>query len=252
MTVASPIPLYHLISSAIRRRIEDGDYPVGSTVPTEGELAQEFNVSRATVRQAVSDLVQEGLVSRRRGSGTFVLPAANRRIGQRFRGSLADLMYETSRTGVGDIEIGHGTIPDRIAALLELEEATGTIVKRVRTLDGQPFAYTVNYLPRKYGDLLTTEGLKSKSLMALLEHQGVRLIGGRQSVRPQLASLDLTESLGLPYAGAPMLFVERVLWTLDQHPVEVALTWYREDMYEYTVTFELQSGLREGGIDKFA
>jgi GntR family transcriptional regulator len=250
--VSSPIPLYYLISSAIQRRIEDGDYPVGMTIPTEEEFTQEFGVSRATVRQAVSELVQSGLVSRRRGAGTVVLPAVNHRIGQRFRGSLADLMSETRRTGVRALVVARSTpLAPRIAELLQLDEPVGTVVRRSRTLDGEPFAYTVNYLPDRYGELLDEDQLNSESLMALLEAAGVSLTGARQSIRPQLASLEVGKNIGLDVQGAPVLFVERVVWGIDEVPVEVAQTWYRGDVYEYTVTFELTQS-RDDALDKFA
>jgi GntR family transcriptional regulator len=239
MIPVSPIPLYHLISTAIQRRIEDGEYEVGAVLPTEAVLAAEFEVSRPTIRQALAELVQAGMISRRRGSGTYVLPAVQQRIGQRFRGSLADLIAETKRTGVQDISVDRNHLmPARIAELLELEDRVGTIVKRTRTMDGRAFAFTVNYLPEEYGRLLTTKELRSQSLMALLEGNGVVFTGARQSVRAQMATPDLTDRLGLPYSGAPVLFVERIVNGVDDRPVELVHTWYRGDAYEYTVSFE--------------
>jgi GntR family transcriptional regulator len=240
MIPTSPIPLYHLISTSIQRRIEDGEYGVGEAMPTEAELAEEFDVSRPTIRQALAELVQAGMITRRRGSGTYVLPGVQHRIGQRFRGSLGDLIAETKRAGVQDISVDrNGAIPPRIAKLLEMDDAVGTIVKRTRTMDERAFAFTVNYLPEVYGRLLTTEELKAQSLMALLESKGVAFTMARQSVRAQMASPDLTESLGLPYSGAPVLFVERLVFGVDDRPVELVHTWYRGDAYEYTATFEL-------------
>lgn len=249
----SPIPRYILIATAIQQSIEDGTYEPGVPLPTEDEFAESFGVSRATVRQGVGELVNRGLVVRRRGSGTYVLAAAKQRIGQRFRGSLIDLMSETKRAGVRDIDIQRSVaIPSRFATLLELEEPVGTIVRRTRLMDKTPFAYTINYLPNTHGSVLTKKDLRSESLMALLERSGVELQGARQSVHPQLATLELSERLELPYSGAPVLFVERLVWSSDETPVEVAQTWYRGDHYEYTVTFDMTRPTRDSSISRFA
>jgi GntR family transcriptional regulator len=253
MIPTSPIPLYHLISTAIQRRIEDGEYEPGEAMPTEAELSEEFDVSRPTIRQALAELVAAGMISRRRGSGTYVLPAVQHRIGQRFKGSLGDLIAETRRTGVQDISVDRNAeVPSRIAKILEMDEPVGTIVKRTRTMDGRAFAFTVNYLPEEYGRLLSTDELKSHSLMALLQSKGVVFTMARQSVRAQLASLDLTESLGLPYSGAPVLFVERVVLGPERRPVELVHTWYRGDAYEYTATFEFGQQSEDEAIGQLA
>ena len=68
----SPVPLYYQLQEIIRSRIESGEWPQGQQVPPEAELCREFSVSRGTVRQALADLVREGLLHRRRGKGSFV------------------------------------------------------------------------------------------------------------------------------------------------------------------------------------
>jgi len=233
----SPIPLYHQVFAILRQRVLDGTYNEGDQFAPEDELAAEFDVSRATIRQAVGELVSSGLVSRKQGRGTFVLPAARSTLGQRFRGSLADLIAETRRAKVRSIEMEHDArIPAHIAELLQLEEAAGTIVRRSRIMDGEPFAHTVNYLPPAYGKLIDRKSLTRGSLMGLLESKGVRFSGGTQSIRAQLADTDTGTSLGIGF-GAPVLFVERLLLGPDGEPVEVVRSWYRGDHYEYTVTF---------------
>ena len=69
---ALALPLYHQVAGILRQRIEEGVYPAGARLNSEDELAVEFDVSRATVRQAMSELALEGRVIRRRGRGTFV------------------------------------------------------------------------------------------------------------------------------------------------------------------------------------
>lgn len=222
----------------LRQRIEDGTYAVGDRLPPEDDLAAEFNVSRATLRQAVGDLVQGDMVSRKQGRGTFVLPREPHTIGQRFRGSLADLISETRRAKVRDVNVERSArIPDRIAGLLELDEPVGVIVRRTRYMDGAPFAYTVNYLPSRFEKLLTKASLKEHGMMTLLEQNGVTFTGATQTIKAQLADVEVARDLNVTFAS-PVLFVERLLTDQNDDLVEFVQTWYRGDEYEYTVTFE--------------
>ena len=74
LNVASPIPLYQQLAELLRRAMEVGQYPAKEKIPSEPELAQTYGIGRPTVRQATDMLVREGLLERRRGSGTYVLP----------------------------------------------------------------------------------------------------------------------------------------------------------------------------------
>jgi len=237
----SPVPLYHQIFTLLRQRLVDGTYSALQQLPTEDELASEFGVSRATLRQAVGELVQRGLLVRRQGRGTFVAEGAGIHAGQRFRGSLSDLLDETRRTTVSDIDLKHhAPIPTRVAALLELEEPMATTVRRVRLMAGTVFALTVNYLPNEFGRLLTERELRKSSLMALLQQKGVQLVSGVQWIRSQVAEPLVAESLELDF-GDPVLYVERVLYGPSKRPIEVVQSWYRGDAYEYTVALDLSN-----------
>ena len=69
---STPIPLYYQLKGFILQEIQNGTYPVGSCIPTEMEIRDRFNLSRTTIRQAISELVQEGRLERRTSKGTFV------------------------------------------------------------------------------------------------------------------------------------------------------------------------------------
>jgi len=74
LNLASPIPLYQQLAELLRRAMDAGQYPAKQKIPSEPELAQTYGIGRPTVRQATDMLVREGLLERRRGSGTYVLP----------------------------------------------------------------------------------------------------------------------------------------------------------------------------------
>jgi GntR family transcriptional regulator len=230
-----PVPLYRQVFGILRQRIVDSVYAAGDQLLTEDGLAAEFGVSRATIRQAVGELVKQGLVDRKQGRGTFVLPGAGHLLGQRFRGSLADLISETERAKVRHVEVSHGsTLQKRIAEALKLDDPVATVVRRTRTIDGKTFAYTVNYLPRPYSQLVSVKELRKVGLMTLLESKGVKFASAHQSIRAELADLEVCSRLNMDF-GEAVLFAERLLFDSEQRPIQFVQTWYRGDLYEYSV-----------------
>jgi len=236
---AQALPLYHQVAGVLRQRIEDGIYPVGGKLLSEDELAAEFEVSRATIRQAVGELVMEGLVVRRQGRGTYVEKRDTNVLQQRFRGSLGDLINESSRAKTRNLDVAHDApIPSHIAEVLQLDSPAGTIVKRTRIMDGQPFALTITYLPPDLGKTLTPARLRRRALMELLMDTGISLSSASQSIRAQLADLDVCAQIDVEL-GAAVLFVERIVHDSAGRPVEYVRSWYRGDRYEYAVTLDL-------------
>jgi GntR family transcriptional regulator len=249
---AHALPLYHQVAGVLRQRIEDGIYPVGGKLLAEDELAAEFTVSRATIRQAVGELVMEGLVVRRQGRGTFVQAPDKNVLRQRFRGSLGDLISESHRAKTRNVELAHNApIPMYIAGALQLDSPLGTIVKRTRTMDGQPFALTTTYLPPDIGVKLTAALLHRKALMEVLIEGGVVLSNATQAIRAQLADVEVCTQIEVEL-GAAVLFVERIVHDSAGRPVEYVRSWYRGDRYEYAVTLDLTPGQLEDPYLKLA
>lgn len=240
-------PLYRQVFSIIHQRIVEGTYPPGSRLKSEDELAAEFKVSRPTVRQAVGELVSQGLLSRQQGRGTFVEPTASRILGQRYRGSLAALVAETKRTRIREVKVRKDVeVPSRIAEALGLAEARGTIVQRSRTIDGRAFAYTINYLPPDIGEMVTENELKRASLLTILMDKGISFGRADQTIRAQLADVNVSTWLDATFE-VPVLFVERLMKDTHERPVEFVQTWYRGDRYEYSVSLDL--GTADSSVD---
>jgi len=236
---ALPMPLYHQVAAVLRQRILDGEYPSGERLAAEDELASEFSVSRATIRQAVGALVTEGLVVRRQGSGTYVRERSAQVLRQRFRGSLADLIRESHMAAPRGADVSHDElVPVMIAEALALEKPVATVVRRTRMMEGEPFAYTVTYLPPDVGAPVTTDALAHAALMEILIGSGVELAQATQSIRAQLADAELCTRIDVEL-GAPVLYVERIVTDTSGRAVEFVRTWYRGDRYEYTVTLDL-------------
>lgn len=233
------LPLYHQVASILRQRIGDGEYGVGGKLPPEDDLAAEFSVSRATIRQAVGELVVEGLVVRKQGSGTFVQPPNPKVLQQRFRGSLADLIHESHLAKTRDMTLTHDErLPDHIAAALRLDDRRGSVVRRTRMMGGEPFSYTVTHLPPDLGRMLTLRELRSSALMEILLERGVKLASATQAIRAQIADADLSARIDVGL-GAAVLYVERLVNDEAGRAVQFVQSWYRGDRYEYTVNLDL-------------
>lgn len=239
--MSSPIPLYHQVGALLRQRIAEGVYPVDTRLPAENDLAEELGVSRATLRQAMAELVRVHLVRREQGRGTFVLEAAEPPGGQRFVGSLGRLLAETERAGVASVELQRSVpLPADVRRRLELDDPPGVVVRRVRTLDGLPFAYTINYLPPELGELVDESALHGQGLMQVLQARGVVIHSATQAISAERADVRVSQGLDLDL-DAPVLAVERLV-TGPNRPIQLVRSWYRTDRYVYSVRFHRDDG----------
>lgn len=238
MSYALPSPLYHRAFGLLSQRISEGTYGPGDQLPTEDELAAEFGVSRATVRQAVGELVKRGMVIRQQGRGTFVCASVAERP-KPFVSSLAELILETKRSGIKSASMRHKeAITPLVASKLEISDNRATVLERTRLLGDQVFAYVVQYLPSSIGELVTAREVDRLGMLTALHRKGVALGEAQQTVRAQLADVATAEALGIEIASA-VLHAERVLRGKDGKPIELVWAWYRGDMYEYQATLEM-------------
>lgn len=240
------VPLYGQILGVLRQRITDGVFAVGDQLSPEDQLAAEFSVSRATIRQAVGELVREGLVARQQGRGTFVLPTADR-FGKRFHGSLGSILSKTPPSRAVRIEIETGvTLPARITQALALSVPVGTVVRRPRALDDEIYSYSENFLPDPIGRRVTGEGLAARGMIGHLSELGVRCVSAQQTIRAQLADVEVCRSMEMDFAS-PVLYAERLVRDAEGTPVQFIRTWYRADLYEIVVNLSLDSSDSENG-----
>lgn len=233
------VPLYHQIYLILRERIIEGHY---DTKPLPGELvlAEQFSVSRVTMRRALQDLVKEGLVARGRGKGTFVKPrteSRNSSIGQsqllsasamrlQASGDSSDLQLITSKRILP---------PPDIATLLHLpSDAIVEKLIRIRQLDGQPVAHLTSFIPQDLSGRICRRRLREFPILVLLEEAGVKVAKARQTISARLADASVAYALGVP-VGAPLLAISRVAYDENGRPVQVLKGLYRPDRYDYRI-----------------
>ncbi len=235
------VPLYHQIYLVLREQIAEGHF-AGGRLPAEAEFTRQFGASRITLRKALDRLVDEGLITRRRRSGTFVNqnPKKQKEQSHRYGGLLEDLISHGLKSKARVIEIKAIGAPSDVAALLEVP-AGAPVVKaiRLRSYAGRPLSYMTTYVPQTIAQCLTRAKLDSKPMLTLLEEAGVRIGSASQTLSARLADSKVAPLLDVN-VGAALLSVQRVVRDVDGRPVQVLRGLYRPDRYEYRVELSRQ------------
>jgi GntR family transcriptional regulator len=229
----SPVPLYFQVEQELARRIREGGIAIGSRLPTEPELSEHFGVSRSVVRQAVKRLEQMGLVSRRRGVGSFVVqrdPPSWQLQGS--RGFFEDEVTRLGREVVSSVLRAEVVpLPQWAAALLELHEgASGVVLERLRYVDGLLTVYDLNYLPEQFAAAVVSlrDAPRGSLYETLRRTHRTTVVSGRRTIDAIAASVEVAQLLDVE-EHAPLLFVEAVDLDAAQRPFDCYRTWLRPD-----------------------
>jgi DNA-binding GntR family transcriptional regulator len=231
---SGPIPLYFQVEQRIEEAIMDGRLPAGARLENEISLGERLNLSRPTIRRAIQDLVDKGLLVRRRGIGTQVVH------GRVTRGvELTSLFDDLSSTGQKPttqlLYRAIDTASEMVAERLGVAVGSPVLhIRRLRIADGVPVAVLENWLPEQFTDI-TESDLLSMGLYELLRSRGVTIrvakqkIGARASSAADSALLDIDR-------GSALLTMERAAFDNSGHGVEFGSHFYRPDLYSFQVT----------------
>jgi DNA-binding GntR family transcriptional regulator len=232
---ASPIPLYFQLAEQLTAAITDGHAQPGDPFENEVAMSERLGLSRPTVRRAIHHLVDQGLLVRRRGLGTFV---ASRRVHRRAsKGSLyEDLAIQGRNPSTSVLRHDLETNP-RAAASLDLDKDTELLaVVRLRLADGEPLAIMRNWLPPSHTGI-TREQLEQRGLYSLLRDQGVGSVVAHQSIAARLPTVEERELLDIS-SRLPVIAVTRTAFDPSGAPVEHAEHVYRSDGYTFDLVLE--------------
>jgi len=209
-------PKYLRIHGNLRERIEGGQWPPGSPLPSQRELADEFGVSIMTLRQALQLLADEGLIETRHGSGTFAAARYAYDLGH--LGSFAsDLISQGARITTRLLSAAAVTPPADVAARLGVA-GEALRVRRLRLSDGRPLIVQTSYLPATVAHIIEPESLGRKGLYALLAEHGLTIARAQESISPTVLCPDDARDLARP-EGSPALLSHRVSFTTDGVPL---------------------------------
>ena len=229
-------PLYRQIQADLRERVATGELAPGTQVETEQELMTRYAVSRATVRQALSGLVAEGLLEIRRGRGTFVHGAAlEHRLGGFYTFS-REIERHGMRPGTRVRAIGIESADAVVAAGLGLAEGTPVVaLSRIRLADDEPIVSETSYLPAaRFKGLEQVDFAETSLYETLTSAFGVRPARARETFVPVLLGEEESAVLG-GAPGDPVLNVERTTYDADGVIIEFCRSILRADRYRYSV-----------------
>lgn len=198
--------------------------PAGSILPTELDLAEMFEVSRMTARQAFQRLAQQGLIERRRGAGSFVLPPPLHREESVLHSFTQDMIARGLTPSSKLLRAEVGTAPDAAATLGLSPTAWVVMIERVRYADGVAIALEKTALPGEFASVLDAD-LEQGSLHRALASLGRRLGRATGYVTARLASAEEARELDL-VVPATLLVETRLITDLAGRPAESTQSAY--------------------------
>lgn len=228
----SSTPLHVQIAEVLRSRIQNDEFKEKENLPSERELAEQYTVSRMTVRQALQKLRHEGLIYHERGIGTFV---NNRKID----------VHTRNLNGFSEEMLSLGLVPKSRILVFRRELANEEVkhdlqlgagaevvyLERLRLADNEPMAFEKTYLPAYLFPKLEEFDLTKNSLyQVLVENYNLRMHHAEEVLEAASATKRVAEQLEIR-AGAPVLVVHRVVFSESNQPIESAHTIYRADRY---------------------
>ncbi|MBU9723331.1 MULTISPECIES: GntR family transcriptional regulator [Bacillaceae] len=229
---SNPLPLHVQLKNCLEERIKVGEYK--EKIPSERELMDHFKVSRATVREAVSNLVTEGVLEKIRGKGTYIRNAPPIQDWINRLNSLTDTVKETGHIPGAKLLANEIIIPGEKPVSV-FQENQLCFIERLRYASDQPLAIEKHYYPIEIGERLQAFNLNEAVIYDLLENElGIRLyetdevITCKSASRKESSLLEVSE-------GTSLLVMERVLYDQFGKKIEFLRSVYRPDLFTFRI-----------------
>lgn len=226
------LPAYIKIHDAIKKDIDEGVWLIGDRLPSERDLADRFEVSRMTLRQAVTLLVEEGILERRVGSGTYV---ASHRVRDKMRGttSFTEIVHSQGKTPSSKlISYQRQLASDTEIKELQLEPSDYVIrMERIRYADNIPLVFEVASIPEKFIKDMKRDEITEHFFKTLVSH-GFEIGKSRQTIYAKTASERVASYLSVS-RGHAILALTQVSYFSNGNPFEYVRSQYVGDRFEF-------------------
>ncbi len=231
---SSPVPLYYQVSQQIERAISSGQLGPGARLDNEISLADQFGLSRPTMRRAIQELVDKGLLVRKRGVGTQVVHGQVTRPVELT--SLYDDLargHQAPRTTLLVNEIIPAT--EKVSGFLDVPVGAKVLrLRRLRFANAEPLAILENYLPEDLADIGEAD-LEARGLYQLMRAKGVHIRVAKQRIGARAGTAEECQLLD-ERKGSPLLTMDRATHDDSGRPVEWGHHVYRASQYSFEVT----------------
>jgi GntR family transcriptional regulator len=223
----SGIPIYFQLATYMRRQVETGEWPPGAYLPSLEKMAALFGIARLTVRQAIQQLVSEGLLISTRGDGTSVARTVKPRPWYTLQTSLSEMVSQAEGTTIDLLEEQDVEEWPRTNESLIVSSAGYRYMKRIHSREGMPYALVDAYLEQSlYAQ--APERFRTQPIVSLFKELGAPIRGGHQVITLGTADVQISEYLKLPL-GVPVAFVQRVMHDAQGEILYTANLIYRGD-----------------------
>lgn len=234
----SPLPLYYQLEEQIKKSIISEELQPGDVLPSERELSENYQISRMTVRQAITNLVNKGYLYREKGKGTFV---SSQKFEQNLQGLTSFTEDMKARNLVPGSKLLHFEVSPAIEEIKEWlsleEEELIYKIKRLRLANDEPIAVETSYLPVKLIPGLTPDIL-GNSLYKYIEDDLQLSIGhAAQTVEAAIVRDEDIKHLNVN-KNVPVLLIQRETYLEDGTPLEIVKSSYRADRYKFKINIE--------------
>lgn len=235
----SPMPMYQQLKNILKHKIVSGEWPTGSLIPTEQDLIKEYQVSRTTVREAIIELVNQGVLHKKQGKGTIVTAAkVEERLGKLtgFAEEVVDRGYQHSARVLSSEFRKHCYYEMSLLGLPD--DASIFFIDRIRMADIEPIAYERSCWPEEIGKLLQQEDLSSVAFYKVLEEKhGLILKEANETIHAVNATQAEADLLSIS-PGEALLERRRVSYDASGRAIEYTKTKYRSDKYSYKINLQ--------------
>jgi GntR family transcriptional regulator len=240
------IPLYYQLKVHIESQIRSGIWQPGDQVPSESDLGEKFQISRTTVRQALGELVNQGLLTRVQGKGTFVAHPRIRQRLTRLTGFTEDFQARFMKPASQILRQGKEPALLRVASALRITEGTPLIVlERLRLANELPMAVEISHLREDLFPLFDAEEFPGGSLYTYLAEKFNTIpTTAHQDMEAIACPAPQARLLGIPKNG-PVLHIYRTTFDQSGRPFEQVESFYRGDRYVFQA--ELTNESLNGG-----
>lgn len=228
-----PTPLYHQLYTLLKNNILNGTLPYGSQMPTEQQLAENFNISRITAKRALDELADEQLVQRRRGKGTCVIyEYCPQPVKAPLIGMLQEIESMARRTEAKVLVLDQLQPPAEIREEFKMPAGeTALRVIRVRSRDGEPFGYYSSWtrgITKKIG----VKTMEKKPRLEIFRDHGLEIAHVTQTLTAAAASEEVASALNTS-PGAPLLCLTRRSFDPQEQLVDYLHVLYHPDRFQY-------------------
>lgn len=236
----NPLPLYYQIKEIIQEMIENEELKPGDIIPAERELCEIQGVSRMTVNKAIMDLVNEGVIYREQGKGTFVASPKEKQQISRLKGFTEEMEGQGLKSDTHILSFRIKTATRQIKAQLAMtQEQTKVIeIKRLRLSNEEPIAIETAFIPQHIFQDMTAEMIEGKSLYSIFRDKyNVNPIRAKQTIEPIILSEYECKLLNQKENSIALMF-KRNTYLADGSPIETTTAIYRSDRYKYEIYLE--------------